>query len=66
MNAKKAADVALKKAISLSVSLIDDLEFIQRHREKCGNVMPYIRRNLATLAQRVHEFNAYTNFIPKP
>jgi hypothetical protein len=66
MNAKKAADAALKQAISKANAVLDDLLFIKRHREKHGETMPDIRRNLAALAQRVHEFNAYTNFIPKP
>ena len=65
MNAKKAADAALNNAINLTESLVEDLQFIQRHRERHGAVMPDIRRNLALLTQRIHEYNAYTNCTPK-
>ena len=66
MNAKKAAAASLKKAQELAFSIHDDLDYIKRFWiSSVGKAMPDIRRNLAQLTQRIHEFNAYTNCIEK-
>ena len=66
MNAEKAAKAAFKKAIGAAQRIEQSLRLIRLDldydsEEIVAREMPLIRKDLAELNQRVHEFNAYNN-----